>query len=234
VFYTTSMAHGTTLQQARAILGRDVVGLDELHAALGAVEGIDTDRAAAVPFSIVDLEQAKENDEMLVLRAARIGSEALTLQWLIRRFPDAFDQGPLRKVGYQLRDEWGIELEPLAATATCRPQWALARKDILAETRNLSYDEHVAHIDQYGVRRSAPGRSRRRTAIETVFDTIVYHRVRGERLLASSWDWSSSRTTDGGFLNIGRFNEAGLQIFSYSRAVRHGQLGVCPTLDPEE
>jgi hypothetical protein len=48
------------------------------------------------------------------------------------------------------------------------------------------------------------------------------------------WDWSSSRTIDGGFLNLGRFNDAGMQVFSYSRAVRHGQLGVCPTRDPHQ
>lgn len=228
------MAQCTTLMQARTILGNNVIGLDELRAALGAVEGVDAQRGDTVPFSSADLERAREDDEILVLRAPHVGGEALTLLWLISRFPESFDQGPLRKMGYQLRDEWGIELEPLAATDTCRGQWALVRKDLIPETRNLSYDEHDAILDEYGARRGAAGKFRRRTAIEMAFDVIVYHRARGERLLRASWDWSSSRTMDGGFLNIGRFNDAGMQVFSYSRAVRHGQLGICPNRDANE
>ena len=157
----------------------------------------------------------------------------MTLLWLIQRFPESFDQGTLRKVGYQLRDEWGIELEPLAATETCKLQWALVGKEILPDTRNLGYDEQDALIDQYSGQRGAPGRFRRRTVIEIAFDLILYQRARAKRLLSKSWDWSSSRTLDGGFLNIGRFNDAGMQVFSYSRAVRHGQLGVCPNHDPD-
>jgi hypothetical protein len=227
------MAQSTTVEQARAILGDDVIGPDELRAALGGVDDLDR-TATRVPFSSAELERARNDGMFLILRAGRAAGAPVTLLWLIERFPESFDQNSLRKMGYQLRDEWGIELEPLAATDTCKEQWALVGKDLLPDTRNLTYDEHDAILDQYGAQRGAPGRVRRRSGIEIAFDVIVYHRVRGQRLLGKSWDWSSSRTTDGGFLNIGRFNEAGLQVFSYSRAVRHGQLGVCPNQDPEQ
>lgn len=227
VFYTAAMAQSTTVKQARAILGDDVLGPEELRAAFGGVDGLEAD--TAVPFTQADLEQARDNGELLVLRAAAVAGAPLTLLWLIQRFPESFDHASLRKMGYQLRDDWGIELEPLAATDTCQPHWALVRKDLLPATRNLTYDEHDALIDAYGVARGAPGCFRRRSGIEIAFDLIVYQRARATRLLSKSWDWSSSRTIDGGFLNIGRFNDAGMQVFSYSRAVRHGQLGVCPT-----
>jgi hypothetical protein len=110
----------------------------------------------------------------------------------------------------------------------------LVRKDLLPDTCNLSYDEQDALIDEYGVARGAPGGCRRRRGVEIAFDLLVYQQARGTRLLGKTWDWSSSRTIDGGFLNIGRFNNAGMQVFSYSRAVRHGQLGVCPTRDPNQ
>ena len=226
------MAQSTTVKQARAILGDDVLGPEELRAALGGVD--DTEAGAAVPFTPADLEQARGNGELLVLRAAAVAGAPLTLLRLIQRFPESFDQASLRKMGYQLRDEWGIELEPLAAIDTCRSHWALVRKDLLPDTRNLSYDEQDALIDGYGVAQGAPGCCRRRSGVEIAFDLIVYHRARGTRLLSKGWDWSSSRTIDGGFLNVGRFNDAGMQVFSYSRAVRHGQLGVCPTRDPNQ
>lgn len=231
VFYTSEMAHSSTLKQARSILGDDVIGPDELRAALGAVDGIDA-AASSVPFHTADLERARENGELLVLRGGHVKGEPLTLLWFIQRFPESFDAATLRKVGYQLRDEWGIELEPLAATDVCKPEWALVRKELLPDTCNLGYDEQDALIDQYSSQRGAPGDFRRRTGIEIAFDLILYYRARDQKLLSKSWDWSSTRTLDGGFLNIGRFNDAGMQVFSYSRAVRHGQLGVCPNRGP--
>lgn len=226
------MAPSTTVKQARAILGDDVLAAEELRAALGAVDGLEG-TAASVPFAEADLTSARDHGEMLVLRAPAVAGAPLTLQWLIQRFPDCFDQATLRKVGYQLRDEWGIELEPLAASDTCKAEWALVRKELLPDTLNLSFDELDLLLDQYAAQRGLPGRLRRRAGIEIAFDLVVYQRARGKHLLTNGWDWSSSRTIDGGFLNIGRFNDAGMQVFSYSRAVRHGQLGVCPNRDPD-
>jgi len=221
----------TAVHIARQILGDDMIGLDEIRMGFGDVEGVE-DQAQSVPFSTADLEAAKHNDEILILRAAACGGESITMRWFIERFPDAFDPATLRKVGYQLKDDWGIELEPLAATETCRPQWALVRKGILDATRNLSYDEQDEHLQTYAGTRRAADRVRRRAAIEIVFDLLATHRAGGGRLLRRSWDWSRSRTVDGGYLNVGRFTEQGMQIFSYSRAVRHGELGVCPNIDP--
>jgi len=220
---------GVTLASAREILGRDVLGPEEIGSAFGPVGDLGP-TAATVPFAAEELRRAKSNGELLVLRVPMSRGEPLTLQWLIRRFPGAFNPAFLRKVGYQLKDEWGIELEPLAATETCRSSWALVRKAVVDETRNLDYVAQDKTLAKYANGRA--GRLRRRTAIEAAFDLIAFQHVRGERLLANAWDWSQSRTEDGGYLNIGHFDEKGLQVFSYSQAVRHGQLGVCPNFDP--
>ena len=82
------------------------------------------------------------------------------------------------------------------------------------------------------VRMRPPGESRRRSAVEIAFDLIAFQSARGVRLLAEGWDWSASRTFDGGYLNVGHFDERGMQIFSFSPGVRHGKLGVCPNVDP--
>ncbi len=49
-------------------------------------------------------------------------------------------------------------------------------------------------------------------------------------LLADRWDWSSTSSNDGGLVNVGAFGEKGLDVLSYSKAVKHGALGICPTL----
>ena len=226
------MKSGTPLQGAREILARDVLGLEEIRSVFGAVEGIDPTAATTVPFSTAELELAKRAGEFLVLRAARASGEPLTLLRLIRQFPDAFDRSFLDKMGYQLKSEWGIALEPLAAVDTCRPQWALVRKHIWEETQNLAYEEQALRLQAYGAQHAGRGMVRRRTAVEIAFDVIAYHRVRGVRLLHDSWDWSSSHTVDGGYLNLGHFDEKGMQVFAYSPGVRHGKLGVCPNRDP--
>ena len=206
------------VSDAHAILGHDVLGAEEAHAVFGVrVE------APPLPFTAEELNDAKANGEMLVLRLAKEGGTPLTLQRMIQHLPQLFDERYLRKMGYQLRDDWGIELEPLATTDTCTFGWALVRKEILDETRNLAYDEQEAVVTRTRVD------LRRRTAVEAAYDTLLHFGARHARLLEKTWDWTKSRTVDGGYLNVGGFGPAGLQILSFSRAVRHAALGVCPT-----
>jgi hypothetical protein len=213
-----------TEAQAREILGPDVLGSDEVAAAFGKTTGTTT---PAIPFSATDLAAGQRAEELLVLRVAAGGDgSALTILALAERFPQAFDQKLLRQVGYQLKEEWGIAVEPLAATDTCVSGWALVRKDVLAESRNLSYDAQTDCLQRYGP-------VRRRTAVEAVYDTTLYFAARNVRLLATTWDWTASRTTDGSYLNVGGFGPQGMQILGFSRGIRHGGLGVCPTRQPQ-
>lgn len=214
-----------SIEEARRILGADVLGPEEAEAAFGSVNGGKT---AVIPFDLEALATAVRLGEMLVFRAANLADATkLTIAHMIDAFPAAFDSKFLTKVGYQLRDEWGISLEPLAATETCAAGWALVRKDILSETRNLTYEAQDAVLQTYAESAGAP--YRRRRAIEVVYDTVLYWKARGTPLLANTWDWTSSATIDGGYLNVGGFGDHGLQLFSYSRAVRHGAMGLCPT-----
>lgn len=221
------MSRVQSLEEARAILGDDVLGPQEVTAAFQGVTKTDV----PLHFTSDQLHAARRANEMLLLRVAHLSDNtALTLIELVHRFPDAFDQRLLRQAGYQLKDDWGIELEPLAATDTCAVGWALVRKQILDDSRNLAYEEQDAVLRRYaetlGIAASV---LRRRTAVEAVYDTLLYFATRGGRLLEDTWDWSSSRTIDGGYLNVGGFGGNGMQILSYSTAVRHGGLGVCPT-----
>ncbi len=226
------MGEVVSIEQARTLLGQDVFGPQEVRAVFGPVPSAE--RAQAIPFTRDELVAAARAGEMLVLRAAHTAAgTALTILEMVRRFPQMFDDKLLRQMGYQLKDEWGIEREPLAGRETCTPGWALVRKEVLDGSRNVSYEEQDAAIRQHAVAVGAQsGAVRRRSAVEAVYDTVVYCGVRQMRLLESTWDWTLSRTLDGGYLNVGGFGSRGMQILSFSRAVRHGGLGVCPTRQP--
>jgi hypothetical protein len=219
-------------EEARALLGDDVLGPREVEAVFGV--GVHGETLRHVPFSREALVAAKNAGEMLIARITHgSGGAPLTLLQMLLQFPDAFDKRLLRQVGYQLKDEWGIELEPLAATDTCAPGWALVRKEILDGSGNLAYEEQDAVLRACAQRLGIPATAlRRRTAVETVYDTLLYFGARRVRLLEKSWDWSGSRTLDGGYLTVGGFNASGMQIVGYSRAIRYGGLGVCSTRGP--
>lgn len=218
-----------SIAEARTLLGADVLGPEEIRGAFGAFDERTGD--VPIPFTAADLGAAKEAGEMLVLRLAALDdSTPLTILRFIDRSPSLFDPKFLRSMGYQLRDEWGVMLEPLAGSLTCATGWALVRKDLVPGTANRAYEEQVGGLERHAAARGlAAGILRRRTAIEAVYDTLLYFLARGDRLLARTWDWSASRTLDGGYLNVGGFTENGLQILSYSTAVRHGALGLCST-----
>ncbi|HVN83670.1 MAG TPA: hypothetical protein VMW17_02375 [Candidatus Binatia bacterium] len=214
------------LTTARRLLGTDVLGPDEVRAAFGVAIA-----APAIPYTPAELEAAA--GEFLVLRIARDEQQSLTLNRLIERAPEAFDQRLLRKMGYQLKDDWGIALEPLAASDTCNVGWSLVSKQPIASTLNLTYGEQDAALARWATERRVPPTGvRRRTAVEIAYDATLFSVARGERLLADSWDWSRSCTLDGGYVNIGGFTDAGMQILAFSPAVRHGGLGVCPVRLP--
>ncbi len=225
------MPDGLSVQDARAILGTDVLGPEETVTVFGAPPS-----EAAIPFCRDDVVRAATRGEMLVFRATQGGNGVpLTLLRMVDRFPEAFDQKLARQMGYQLKDDWGIASEPLAATLTCAPGWALVRKEILDQSRNLTYDQQERVLREYAADSAAAvGTVRRRSAVEAVYDTLLYFVVRKVRLLTQSWDWSGSQTIDGGYLNVGGFGDRGMQILSFSRAVRHGGLGVCPARQQPE
>lgn len=221
-------AVAVTISEAREILGRDCLTFEEVAEALGTspdkLPG-DLGRAAAqVPFSAAELAAARQDGQILVFRLPRDAEAPLTIERLIQRFPKCFDEKILNKVGYALRDEWGILLEPLAKTETCALGWHLSRKAPLEATCNIPYHDQDAVMA-----RSGRAIERRRTAVEAATDLVLYHACRGERLLADAYDWTSSRTVDAGYLYVGGFGQSGMTLVGFSAAVRHASLGVCPT-----
>jgi hypothetical protein len=219
------------LDAATTALAGAVLGPAEIAAVLGSdpLASLTTEERTAIstiPFSDADLVAARAAGELLVLRVPRDATGPLTMLQLGERLAGGFDPRVHTGVGYALRDEWTIDTQAFATADTCAAGWYLVRRSLLPATANRVYREQDAVLAALGG--SRPGVPRRRSAVEIAWDTLLWERSRGERLLAGAWDWSRSPSHDGGLAALGEFGPQGLGVIAYSRAVRFGSLGVCP------
>ena len=207
-----------SLEEARGLFGSDLID----GAALRGLLGREPDGVPAIPFARDVASAARETGCMLVYRPAALpDGGAITLS-TIARFCAARTDGP---VAFASEDPWFLDDETTDADPA-EAGWALVAKEPWRETLNLVYER-----GEEGLRRRAGAQPwRRRRAAEIAFDTLAYAAAGRGRLLPAQWDWSSTQSRDGGFVNVGRFGDAGLDVLSYSKAVKHGALGICPTL----
>lgn len=214
------------LEAAQRALGGAILGPRELAAVLGfdpmrALTADERRLVGQIPFGSADLERARTAGEMLVLRLPRSPDGPLSILALAEQL-GGIDPAAHKGVGYSLRPEWTIDGQPFAAEETCAAGWWLVRREPSRETLNRTYQAQDAALGPH-----APGRPHRRSAVEIVYDTLLWERVHGERLLAKTWDWSRTVSLDQGYAALGEFGEKGLRLIAYSRAVRFGTLGVC-------
>jgi hypothetical protein len=224
----------TPIAEARALFGASLLAPDDvarvLSVSLETWAGADPGAGSSVPYAANTLQAAHARGDILVYRVATDGDGPLTLMRLLDRFPEAV-QPQLRKgVGYQLKDEWTVDGEPFAASATCRPGWRLVHARPVPSTCNLNYEQQDVALARHAESLGLASRLTRRSAIEAIYDTVLLRRAHGTQLLERAWDWSDTPTQDGGFVTVGEFGADGLKIVGYSRAVRFGTLGVCPQL----
>jgi hypothetical protein len=217
---------GITIDGAKRIFGSDLLGLADVEAVFGGdVVAFSTREEPApiaeLPFDRDTLMRAADEGMMLVFRTPGATSgNRLTVASLAGRFPGT--RAPSGEAPWFVRERF-------ANDDVCAVGWALVDKDSRSETRNLSYVEQDAALARRSERVGFA--LRRRTAVEIVYDTLLYAASRGERLLETGWDWSSTMTLDGGAVTAGQFDDAGLRLLAYSKAVRFDSLGVCGTSD---
>ena len=216
------------LAAAARTLGGAVLGPRELARALGfdpltVLTSEEQTAVARLPFDTDALDAARQEGGMLVLRIPRDPTGPLTMLRLAGRLEGGLDPAVHKGAGYLLRPEWTIDDQPFAAEETCPAGWWLVRREPLPATLNRTYGEQDAVL-----RPASEDRPSRRSAPEIAFDTLCWQRVHGERLLAASWDWSRSLSTDQGYAALGEFRAGGLRVTAYSRPVRFATLGTCP------
>src|SRR2546427_5370907 len=134
------------LDEGSRLLAGAVLGPREIAAALAfdpfaVLTEAERPAVARIPFGAADLERARVEGEMLVLRLARDPEGPLTMLRLAARLDGGLDPKVHKGVGYLLRDEWTIDEQPFAAAETCRTGWWLVRREPLPATLNRGYRE---------------------------------------------------------------------------------------------
>ncbi len=101
-----------------------------------------------------------------------------------------------------------------------RPGFGLPTRNVVRKTLNKTWTDQESTLE--------PG-ERRREAIEAVWDTILYYAATGKRLLQNTYDWTSSRASDGDLVSVGAFDSNGLDVGSWSPEDSGSDVGVCPS-----
>lgn len=210
----TNLSH----DDAARLFGADLIDAAALRSLLGA----SVADAPQIPFTHGVAETARRNGCLLVYRVAALADgrplNLVTLAQLASARSDGL-------VAFPAEDAWYLQDATVNAEVP-EVGWALVAKEPWRETCNQVYVRGEEALR----RRAGDQPWRRRRAPEIVLDTLAYAAARGTRLLADTWDWSSTLSHDGALLNIGSFKESGLDVLAYSKAVKHGALGICPTL----
>jgi hypothetical protein len=210
----TNLSHDDAVR----LLGPDLIDDTALRVLLGTAIA----DAPQIPFTRDVVAAAHADGCMLVYRPAALDDgRALNLATLAQIASGRGDG----VVAFAAEDAWFLQ-DPTVNADVPEEGWALVAKEPWRETVNQVY----ARGEDALRRRGGDRPWRRRRAPEIVLDSLAYAAARGTRLLANAWDWSSTSSHDGGLLNIGAFKTTGLDVLAYSKAVKHGALGICPTL----
>ena len=179
--------------------------------------------APAIPFARDVATAARESGCMLVYRPATLpdgdADHACGLAKLCSGRGDGF-------VAFAGEDPWFVDDATVNAD-TVEAGWALVAKEPWRETLNQVYERADAALRAPRRRRcrgAAAARPRSRSTCSPtrpraarVCSPTAGTGRRRNRTTAVSSTWAASAT-------------AGLDVLSYSKAVKHGALGICPTL----
>lgn len=232
-------------KRASEILGKDFLGVfavrnmeAKLRAAGQNVE-FDLENIPPLEYSEKDLEIAKQNGEMLVLRAQTMLMDGREIPISMIDFRELFKNDPMNKLSsvfYSFRsgaDDWYKSEKFATKPGEIKLGWALVKKDVLTGTTSKTWNDQEQILKQYeaGLKKKGAKNAsvRRRTASEAVWDTMLYYSQGGEQLLERVYDWTQTRASVGYLVVVGFFDSGGLYVIGRFPEFSDGRLGVCPS-----
>ncbi len=197
------------------------------------------DHIPPFPYSEKDLELAKQRGEMVVLRAERARLNGQETPLTIMNFRELFRQDPVGNIQtlfYSFRpdaNDWYTQQDFATKAGEMKLEWALVKKEVLPDSTSKNWQQQEAVLQQYATDLKTKGASniqvRRRNAMETTWDTLLYYATNKDQLLSSTVDWTSSRASGGYLVRVGDFDSRGLDLGSWGPSDSSGRLGVCPS-----
>lgn len=177
-----------------------------------------------LPFTDRDLDLCERDikdgiSRLLVLRPSAMKiNDNKPLPITLNTLSDVFnDNNPFGDGRIFFDNIWWVNQH--FANASLIPGYAMPTKQILALTANLSWNEQETHLSRGEIRR---------TAIETVWDLILYYAKTGERLLSRTYDWTKTLDFSSRPVYVGGFASTGIFMASQNPPPKEFIVGVCP------
>jgi len=240
------------MERAIEVLGRENVhGLDDVELLFG--EGFfNPSDVPPIPYSEADLQKSKELnemgiEEMLVLFVVDKNGGFLSGERLNALVQKKYDQLELGKFLY---DTGWYANEDFYKKSDMRFEWKLITKQCIPNSKNKRHhqeemdDGDPKQTQDYVVgelgrttnilsfHRPKPFQMLYAVALHLVSTETLKGSGNGERLLADEYHWSDARSSDGDFVSVGFAGPDGAYVFSLSRVLAGGRLGVCLSRDP--
>ena len=245
------------LQEAREILGQDVLGPEEIETAFG----FRPADIPPLPYSRAELEKAKQLGEMLVLRTNKdVTGAPFTMKSLQQTMSLRLQQAGKGKVLYDT--DW-YKNEDFFIKDTPKIEWRLVSKDVLPDSTSKDYVDQTKvlrdHLQKDGLLtpvelaecsdvkleelRTLMGsdwqvaakqlselqvnQNHRRTPVEALYDLLARFGSNDERLLEAKYEWTSRLNSDGELVDVGHFDADGASVHGSQPGSRSSSLGAC-------
>lgn len=232
-------AADSMIEKAKEILGQDFLGYEAVQTMANKIKAVGINVEFKVqdipfPYNEKDLELAKQNEEMLVLRTGSMDINGQPAQLSLLNFRELFKIDP--KGGTSplfFPTDWYAN-EPFAKEpGHLGLGWALVKKDVLPNTTSKNWNEQEQILQQYAYtlqqRDGKETKVRRRTVTEAVWDTMLYYTNNNSKVLQDKYDWTQTRASSGRLVYVGVFDSIGLLVSNYFPDRSDSLLGVCPS-----
>ena len=230
-------------ERAREILGKDFLGIDAVRNLEAKLNGVGQNiefvvpEAPPIPYTDKDLELARQNGEMLILRVGSMQKDGRENPVTLINFRELFRADPLGRIDtpfYSFRPEandWYKDEDFATRAGEIQLSWALVTKEVLAESKGKNHEKQTEVMKKHANELKKKGASntdfRRRTPTEAAWDTLLYYVNNEEQLLSGTYDWTNTQSSDGYLVGVGYFGSVGVLAYGWNPDRSDDILGVC-------
>lgn len=228
----THIERGKLIDRAINIFGEDFLGrkalyiMEEKCKAAGIDIGFETLPVTGFHYREKDMDQVEKDIQkgktrLLILRPGSMilnGQKSpITLRNLRNLFAEKnpFGDGNVFFSGKEYDNRDSFINESLVS------RYAMPTKEVLQNSLDIDWHKQELLLEP---------RERRRTAVETAWDLILYYAVTGKRLLDGTYDWGQSQSLNFNYVCVGDFDTHGFGINVFIPSAAHDfKVGVCPS-----
>lgn len=252
------MSDDPMIERAREVLSKDFLGVEAVRNMENKLKtvGVNVEfmlnNPPPFPYTEEDLQTAKNLGEMVVLRAANMKINGRDTPLTIIDYKEIFSRGnsmsgkeqPVFTFFHTAEaDDW-CKMEKFATrSGEIQLRWAMTKKEPLENSTQKDFDQQEKLLESYGKELKMNGAKHtevhRRTAMEAIYDTMLYYFNLKKPLLEKLYDWTNSRMSDGYPVVVGGFNALELKATHWRSSSGHlggansspglTLVGVCPS-----